>query len=817
MRNLQWWMTEFAAREKEYDFPGMAKCLTEARNELYREQERSAAGKEFLDKFLNVFVLSSFEALTAGEGQQALMYLETAEEILTKIYDKHLLIMKLYKAYARQALGDFSEAEKLYLEYLSYEPQDETIFLRLGNMAAQQKCWDKALEAYGHAINIKKNYREAMINIGVLARMLGDEETAAAMAIDEEMRQRIFVEGALEADPCRYSLDIADADYQKIPIFINSRDRLTCLRQQVDWLWQAGYHNIYILDNASTYPPLLAYYEEIKERIKVLYLKKNLGYKALWKSGILNVLDIQTPYVYTDPDVVPVAGCPPDVLLQMLQLLRRYPYIKKAGFGLKTDDITFAGREAVWESERERMRTEIAPDTYFGVIDTTFALYRNLRHYNAYASLRLAGKCLAKHLPWYMDYQQLSADEDYYAKHATEDYSTLRVLRENGILKETQLTSIIILSYNALDYTQLCLESIRKNTEPGTYEIIVVDNGSTDGSAQWLATQSDIHCIFNQDNAGFPKGCNQGLAVAQGTEFLLLNNDTIVTPGWLTNLRIALYSAANIGAVGCLTNHSSNEQAISLPYQSIEELTEVAEKFNQSDPAKWYPWMMLVGFCLLFKREVYMRIGGLDEDFSPGNFEDDDYCLRMRQAGYELLLCGDTYIHHFGSVAFTGKNNAAQQRARQERYNKLIEKNRSYFMQKWHVQGTYRSHYEMTDLLLKEITGKEDVLLVNCDMGYELFWLKRRAPETTVYGLTTDKLGVEVTGKTFPLYVCHDFMEGLVQHYAEKKFARIALLGNYKERAQGDRLIQALRQHLTDDGLLFFGDAERIYRMPAHD
>jgi len=138
-------------------------------------------------------------------------------------------------------------------------------------------------------------------------------------------------------------------------------------------------------------------------------------------------------------------------------------------------------------------------------------------------------------------------------------------------------------------------------------------------------------------------------------------------------------------------------------------------------------------------------------------------------------------------------------------------------MQKWHVQGTYRSHYEMTDLLLKEITGKEDVLLVNCDMGYELFWLKRRAPETTVYGLTTDKLGVEVTGKSFPLYVCHDFMDGLVKHYAEKKFARIVLLGNYKKRVQGDRLIQTLRQHLTEDGLLFFGDAERIYRMPAHD
>ncbi|SDP29232.1 glycosyltransferase [Selenomonas ruminantium] len=817
MRSLQEWMTEFVRREREYDFPGMAECLAEARNELYREQERSAPGKLFLDKFLNVFVLSAFVALEAGNGQQALVYLEMAEEVLKKIYDKQLLIMKAYKGYALQAMGDFDKAEKLYLEYLAYEPRDETIFLRLGNMAVQQKQWDKGLEAYGHALQIKKNYREAMINIGVVARMMGDEDTAASMAQTEEMRQRIFGEGSLEENPCRYALEIDDDDFRNIPIFINARDRLTCLRQQIDWLWQADYHNIYILDNASTYPPLLAYYDEIKERIKVLYLKQNLGYKALWKSGVLNVLNIQTPYVYTDPDIVPVEECPYDVLKKMLQVLRKHPYIKKVGFGLRTDDITFAGKAAVLASEGERMMTELAPDVYFGVIDTTFALYRNLRHYNAYATLRLAGKYMARHLPWYMDYQKLSADEDYYAKHATEDYSTLKVLKDNGMVKEQTLTSIIILSYNALDYTKLCLESIRKNTEKGTYEIIVVDNGSKDGSAQWLATQTDICCIFNKKNMGFPKGCNQGMEIAQGTELLLLNNDTVVTPGWLDNMRKALYSGQNIGAVGCMTNHCSNEQAIRLPYQSIEELMAVAGNFNRSDAQKWYPWMVLVGFCLLMKREVYMRLGNLDESFSPGNFEDDDYCLRMRKAGYELLLCGDTYIHHFGSVAFAGKNDAAREKDKKERYNKLIEKNRAYFMKKWSIKGTYRSHYEMTDLLYKELSPGQDVLLVNCDMGYELFWLKRRIPEATIYGLTSDKLGVELAGKTFPLYVCHDFLDGLDKHYQQKKFARIALLGNYHERRQGDKLIQTLRQHLTEDGLLFFGDQDRVYRMPFRD
>lgn len=817
MHTLSQWMTEFKTMQQNCDFPGMADCLSAAREDLYAETTLSEAGEFFLDHFLDVFVWCAFSALTNHQGEVALSYLNTAEEIIHHIYGKKQMLVECYKGYAYQELGRYDEAEQLLVEYLSHEPQDETIFLRLGNIAVHQNQWGKALEAYDHALRIKKDYREAMINIGIVARHLGDDEAAAAMAIDDELRKRIFVEGVLEENPGYYSLEVDEEKYLDIPIFINSRDRLSCLRQQIDWLLSAGYHNIYILDNASTYPPLLNYYKVIEDKVQILFLKRNLGYKALWESGILNILNVQTPYIYTDPDIVPIEECPQDVVKKMLQVLKQYPYIKKVGFGLKTDDITFEGKNEALAHEKPRMRTLVGPELYFGVIDTTFALYRNYRHYNAYATLRLAGDCMARHLPWYLDYQKLSEEEVYYAKHATEDYSTLKFLRDSGRLEKDSYTSIIILSYNALDYTKLCIESIRKHTRPGTYEIIVIDNDSKDGSAEWLKMQDDIRLIANKENVGFPKGCNQGMKIARGTEILLLNNDTIVTPRWLDNMLAALYSQSNVGAVGCLTNHCSNEQSINLGYDSLEGLEAAAEAFNQTNSDKWYPWLLLVGFCLLFKREVYERIGELDEAFSPGNFEDDDYCLRMRQAGYELLLCGDTYIHHFGSVAFSGKNNPKQQREKERKYQEIIKKNRAYFLQKWKITEKYHMSDEMITSMANEINQGKDILVVNCDQAYNLFWLRRQNSNLRLYGLTDSEVGMQVAGKTFPVYACKDYQQGLAKHFTDQKFDRIALLGNARAMSEGEKLIHTLRASLTENGILYFGDAEHIYRMPAHD
>ena len=99
-------------------------------------------------------------------------------------------------------------------------------------------------------------------------------------------------------------------------------------------------------------------------------------------------------------------------------------------------------------------------------------------------------------------------------------------------------TSIIILTYNNLNYTKECLDSIKKYTKEGTYEIIIVDNNSTDGTVEYLKSQPDLKVIYNKENMGFPKGCNQGISLASNSnDILLLNNDTIVTNNWLDNLK----------------------------------------------------------------------------------------------------------------------------------------------------------------------------------------------------------------------------------------------------------------------------------------
>jgi GT2 family glycosyltransferase len=238
---------------------------------------------------------------------------------------------------------------------------------------------------------------------------------------------------------------------------------------------------------------------------------------------------------------------------------------------------------------------------------------------------------------------------------------------------ESYKTSIIILSYNNIWYTRGCIESIRLNTEPESYELIVVDNNSTDGTCDWLLQQSDIKCILNSENAGFPKGCNQGITEANPqNDILLLNNDTVVTTNWLTNLHSCLYSGQEIGAVGSVTNSCSNFQVMVYPYSGLAELAAFAQKNNISDSSRWEERLRLVGFCMLIKNVALKKIGLLDEIYSPGNFEDDDFCLRLRQGGYRLMLCHDSFIHHYGSATFGSENTKYANLNKIRLNNKLI-------------------------------------------------------------------------------------------------------------------------------------------------
>lgn len=240
----------------------------------------------------------------------------------------------------------------------------------------------------------------------------------------------------------------------------------------------------------------------------------------------------------------------------------------------------------------------------------------------------------------------------------------------NGIL-----TSIIIPTYNGLHLLSDCVESIREHTD-APYEIIVVDNGSRDGTKEYCVKEKLI-LISLPENTGFPVACNKGLAVAAGDQLLLLNNDCQVTPRWLSQLSAALQSSPDIGIVGPITNYASGQQQIDTGLSEPDELIEYARTFNRTDASKWTEVRRLIGYCFMFKRSLYDEIGALDEAYSPGHYEDDDYCFRAVMGGFRLLICKDTFIYHKGSASFKEKHS--------EEWDWIIEKNRSRFIEKWGI------------------------------------------------------------------------------------------------------------------------------------
>jgi GT2 family glycosyltransferase/Flp pilus assembly protein TadD len=243
---------------------------------------------------------------------------------------------------------------------------------------------------------------------------------------------------------------------------------------------------------------------------------------------------------------------------------------------------------------------------------------------------------------------------------------------------QKNVVSIIILTFNQIKYTKECVESIRNHT-PELHEIIFVDNGSTDGTVKWLRKllkgNLNYKLIENHKNLGFPKGCNQGIQASSGEYILLLNNDVVVTNGWLSGMLECLNSASDIGIVGPMTNNISGIQKVpEVPYNSVEYLAEFAKSFKERNMHRRIPVRRIVGFCMLFRRELVEKIGLLDETFGTGNFEDDDFCLRAALEGYKNFIAGDIFIHHYGSMSFRGNRID---------YSSAMTGNRKIFNEKW--------------------------------------------------------------------------------------------------------------------------------------
>lgn len=199
------------------------------------------------------------------------------------------------------------------------------------------------------------------------------------------------------------------------PIFITCRDRLQNLVELVDWLEGAGQHRIYLVDNDSTYPPLLEWYKQTTHR--VIHLRTNLGPQAPWASGVIRSnVGSDECYCVTDPDIIPVEQCPIDALDFFHETLLRFPKYRKVGFGLKTDDLPphFRFRKAVVSWERQFWIRQLAPGLYDALIDTTFAMYIPGSDFSYGPAIRTGWPYVARHAAWYTDSRNPSQEERYY-------------------------------------------------------------------------------------------------------------------------------------------------------------------------------------------------------------------------------------------------------------------------------------------------------------------------------------------------------------------------------------------------------------------
>jgi hypothetical protein len=206
---------------------------------------------------------------------------------------------------------------------------------------------------------------------------------------------------------------------EQYPVFIAVRDRVESLSALIQWLESVGQNEIWLIDNASTFPPLLEYLEKTPHHVVRTW--RNLGHRSPWLSGMVQRHARGRHFIVSDPDVVPDETCPSDAIDHFRSLLDKYPDIDKVGFGLRIDDLPahYPLREDVIDWELPFWQTQREPGVFQAGIDTTFALYRPLdRRHNMMQSLRTGPPYLARHIPWYVNAANLSAEDHHYREHA---------------------------------------------------------------------------------------------------------------------------------------------------------------------------------------------------------------------------------------------------------------------------------------------------------------------------------------------------------------------------------------------------------------
>ena len=343
----------------------------------------------------------------------------------------------------------------------------------------------------------------------------------------------------------------------------------------------------------------------------------------------------------------------------------------------------------------------------------------------------------------------------------------MRGLEQSRTLRVRKL-SFMILSHNDLELLKRCIDSIEKYVPKGAYEIVVVDNASTeDGVKEYLKEKAKsvsyrFKLILNDENSGFPKGCNIGsVCCDRNNDIFYLNNDAILTQNAVLFMRMGLYDNRNVGAVSALSNSASLQEVTpeELSGYAGEELGELWHRklgvdrsvkiFEDYAAAHSYPVkrayikrFRLTGFAMMLSREAVRCVAEdykvFDERFSPGYFEDDDLGIRLARAGFVQYVCKNAFIYHNGGTGFAQNENA-------------MTESRNKFIDKWgfDIWGYSLPWFEAADSVIDLNTKQKEGLRIldfTCGFGANASYIKSSCPDTFIAGVCANSFEAGIAG-----------------------------------------------------------------------
>ncbi len=261
------------------------------------------------------------------------------------------------------------------------------------------------------------------------------------------------------------------------------------------------------------------------------------------------------------------------------------------------------------------------------------------------------------------------------SRRAAMNYIILTVRDPAMKIVEKPKISVVIPVHNALRDLKACVASVRRAPR-GLYELVIVDDGSAPATRRFVAGLKDAVRVRHRSNLGFSRAVNSGIRASRGEYIALVNSDVVFFEGGLQGLAACLDSDLSAGACGPLTNRTVGVQRVVLE-PAVERAPSSLSVFAQAMRMKFagesFEVHRLVGFCMMIRRAACESVGLFDERFGKGCFEDFDYSLRLRQAGWALKAAKDVFVWHRHHASFDGHDH----------FHSCAVRNREIFVDKW--------------------------------------------------------------------------------------------------------------------------------------